>query len=92
MFAFESMVTTVAALVLLAVKLWAFVDALMRPAPAYVAAEKLTKPGWLVILGLAVVLQVLWPRPLGLFGIIGTVAAFVYLLDARPAISAVTRR
>lgn len=92
MFVFESLVMTIAALVLLAVKLWAFVDALLRPAPAYVAAEKLTKPGWLVILGLALVLQVLWRQPLGLFSIIGTVAAFVYLLDARPAIAAITRR
>jgi hypothetical protein len=33
-----------------------------------------------------------WPAPLGLFGIIGTVAAFVYLLDAKPALASVTRR
>ena len=92
MFSFESSVLGVVALVLLVVKLWAFVDALVRPAAGYVAAGKLTKPGWLVILGLALVMQVLWPHPIGLFSIIGTVAAFVYLLDARPAIGQVTRR
>lgn len=92
MFSFENSVMGIVSLVLLVVKLWAFVDALLRPKAGYVAAGKLTKPGWLVILGLALVLQILWPHPIGLFSIIGTVAAFVYLLDARPAIAEVTRR
>lgn len=83
---------TVAALGLLAVKIWAFVDALSRPAQAYVAAEKLTKQGWLVILGLTVAASLVWSSPLGIFSIIGTVAAFVYLLDAKPALASVTRR
>jgi hypothetical protein len=68
------------------------VDALMRPAAAYVAAEKLTKQAWLLILGLTLVTSLLWPRPLGLFSIVGTVAAFVYILDAKPALVSVTRR
>lgn len=91
-FVLESLAMTIAALVLLVVKLWALVDALLRPAAGFVAAGKLTKPGWLVILALAVVMQVLWQHPLGLFSIIGTIAAFVYLLDARPAIAQITRR
>ena len=74
------------------VKLWAFVDALMRRTDAFVAAGKLTKPAWLLILGLTVAAAVLFPTPLGLLSIVGTVAAFVYLLDARPAWSQVTRR
>lgn len=53
-FAFQDMVTSVSVLALLALKLWAFVDALLRPAEAYVATGKLTKPAWLLILGLAV--------------------------------------
>jgi Protein of unknown function (DUF2516) len=36
-----------------ALTLWAFVDALIRPAPGFVAAGKLTKPGWAAITGLA---------------------------------------
>ncbi|MCW2846468.1 MAG: hypothetical protein JWR90_442 [Marmoricola sp.] len=91
-FEFQNLVSSLAVLILLAVKIWAFVDALMRPAAAYVAAEKLTKNGWLLILGLAVASALVWPAPLGLFGIIGTVAAFVYLLDAKPALASVTRR
>jgi len=89
---FELTVLTIAFYALMAVKVFAFVDALTRPAAAYVAAEKLTKQGWLLILGLTVASSMLWTSPLGLFSIIGTVAAFVYLLDARPALASVTRR
>ncbi|MEO7351824.1 MAG: DUF2516 family protein [Marmoricola sp.] len=91
-FEVESTVMLVAFLALLAVKIWAFVDALTRPAAAYVAAEKLTKQAWLLILGLVVATSMLWRSPLGLFSIIGTVAAFVYLLDAKPALASITRR
>ena len=38
------------------VEAWAFIDAIIRPAPAFVAAGKLTKPIWLIILGVAFVL------------------------------------
>lgn len=91
-FAFESLVMAVAFYALLAVKIFAFVDAVTRPPAAFVAAEKLTKPAWLLILGLTVVTSLLWQSPLGLFSIIGTVAAFVYVLDVRPALASVTRR
>jgi len=91
-FAFESLVMAVAFYALMAVKIFAFVDAVTRPPAAYVAAEKLTKPAWLLILGLTVVSSFLWRSPLGLFSIVGTVAAFVYLVDARPALASVTRR
>ena len=90
-FEFESLVMELAFYALMAVKLWAFVDALIRPTAAYVAAEKLTKPAWLIILGLTVVTSLLWRSPLGLFSIVGTVAAFVYILDAKPAIASITR-
>lgn len=91
-FAFESLVMAVAFYALLAVKIFALVDALTRPPAAYVAAEKLTKPAWLLILGLTVVTSLMQQSPLGLFSIVGTVAAFVYVLDARPALASVTRR
>ena len=90
-FQFESLVWEIAFFVLLAVKVFAFVDALVRPTQAYVAAEKLTKPAWLLILGLTVVTSLLWRSPLGLFSIVGTVAAFVYILDVKPAIASITR-
>lgn len=76
--------------VLLVVKLFAFVDAATRRADAYPAAGKMTKPAWLLILGLAVACDYL----LGtlLLRMVGTVAAFVYLLDVRPALASVSRR
>ncbi len=91
-FQFESLVWEIAFFVLLAVKVFAFVDALIRPTQAYVAAEKLTKPAWLLILGLTVVTALVWPSVIGLLSIVGIVAAFVYLLDVRPALASVTRR
>jgi hypothetical protein len=91
-FQFESLVWEIAFFVLLAVKVFAFVDALVRPTQAYVAAEKLTKPAWLLILGLTVATALVWPSVIGLLSIVGIVAAFVYLLDVRPALASVTRR
>ena len=90
-FVLESLVMTVAFYALMGVKLWAFVDALTRRSEAFVATGKLTKPAWLLILGLTVATSLLWRSPLGLFSIIGTVAAFVYILDVKPALAAVTR-
>lgn len=68
-------------LALLALKLWALIDALIRPAPAYVAAGKQSKVFWVVILALAVVFV-----GIGLLGLAGIVAAIVYLVDVRPAV------
>lgn len=92
MFALQSLVMTLAFFALMGVKVWALVDAITRPAEAYVAAGKLTKQAWLLILGLTVASALLWRSPLGLFSIIGTVAAFVYLLDVKPALASLTRR
>ena len=87
-FQFESLLGEIAFFVLLAVKVFAFVDALTRPTQAYVAAGKLTKPAWLLILGLTVASVLLWPSVIGILSIVGIVAAFVYLLDVRPALVA----
>jgi Protein of unknown function (DUF2516) len=78
-------------LVLFGCKAVAFVDAVTRPPALFVAAGKQTKPFWLLILGLAVALHMVMWSPLSLFNIIGTVAAFVYLADARPAMRALRR-
>jgi hypothetical protein len=74
------------------VKGWAMVDALMRPAQAFTAADKLTKAAWLWILGLGLAAHIVFASPIGLLSIAGTIAAFVYLLDARPAVASMTRR
>ena len=67
--------------------LWAFVDALTRPAPAFVAAGKQTKQIWLLILGACVFITLIGLGGfLGLLGAVVAVAAIVYLVDVRPAV------
>lgn len=89
-FQFESTVLGWVSIALLAVKLWALVDATLRPAPAFPAADKLTKTAWLWILALAFVADLVLPNMFLMLA--GTVAAFVYLLDVRPAVASLTRR
>jgi len=74
----------------LALSVWAFVDALIRPANAYVAAGKLTKPAWLAITAIAAVI-LYFTGPLSFFGLFTVVAAIVYLVDVRPAIRGLRR-
>ncbi|HZA11579.1 DUF2516 family protein [Mycobacterium sp.] len=62
---------------------YSFIHAALQRPDAYTAAEKLTKPVWLVILGAAVLVALV----LGITGIaIAAVAAGVYLVDVRPKI------
>lgn len=91
-FDFESGVLGLLYLVLAVVKAWALIDAVARPTQAFTAVDKLTKPAWLWILGLGLVAHIVFASPIGLLSIAGTIAAFVYLLDVRPAVASVTRR
>jgi hypothetical protein len=79
-------------LVLLGVKMWALVDAILRPPQAFIAADKQTKTAWMWILGLTLVTHIAFPYPSAFLSLAGDVAAFVYILDAKPALVAVTRR
>jgi hypothetical protein len=87
----EGTIGLVVFFVLLVVKIFAFISALGYSARAYEAADKLTKPAWLIILGLGVALSFI---PVGgpIFGIATIIAALVYLVDVRPALSGLTRR
>ena len=78
----------------LGLKAFAFVNALLWPAETYTAAGKLTKPAWLAILGLGLAAQVLLinSSPLNPIHLIATIAAIVFLVDVRPAVSELTRR
>jgi hypothetical protein len=73
-------------------KAWAFIDSAARPAHSFEACNKMTKTGWMIILGLAVAVHMLDWRPIGLLNILGIVAALVYLLDVRPVLKSLTRR
>jgi Protein of unknown function (DUF2516) len=62
--------------------LYAFVHAAMQRADAYPAVDKLTKPVWLVILGIALLFAVLLKDVFG--AAVAACAAGVYLVDVRP--------
>lgn len=65
----------------LVMAVYAFVHAAIQRPDAYTATDKLTKPVWLVILGVGVLLALV----LGITGVaIAAVAAGVYLVDVRP--------
>jgi hypothetical protein len=82
----------IATLLVFIVQAWAFVDAVSHRPEAFVAADKLTKPAWLIILGIALVAHMLIWSPVSFLNLIGAVAAIVYIVDARPALRAVTGR
>jgi Protein of unknown function (DUF2516) len=77
-------VLTVLQIAVAVVTLYALVHAAMQRPDAYTAAEKMTKPVWLLILGGALLLNLLF----GATGVLGTAvaacAAGVYLVDVRP--------
>ena len=74
----------------LALAVWAFADALIRPASGFVAAGKLSKPGWAAITGLAALI-VFWQGPMSFLGLPAVIAAVVYLVDVRPAVKGLRR-
>ncbi|WP_344341231.1 DUF2516 family protein, partial [Streptomyces rhizosphaericus] len=86
----QGYVDLVVFVVLLAVKLFAFINSLLWSAESYEAAGKLTKPAWTIILGIGVLLQFI--GILFILSIAFTIAAFVYLADVRPALAGLRRR
>jgi hypothetical protein len=92
LFTIQSGFMSLLTLALFVVQAWAFIDALTRRPEAYVAADKQTKPTWLIILGVALAAHILIWNPISFLNLIGTVAAIVYIVDARPALRAVSGR
>lgn len=91
-FALQSGFLMIVSLVLFAAQAWAFIDAVSRPAQAFVAADKMTKQAWMIILGVALAAHLLLWNPFSILNLAGAVAAIVYLVDARPAMRGLTRR
>ena len=87
---FEALVFLLLYLAAQALTVWAFVDALIRPAAGYVAAGKLTKPAWAAITGIAVAVAYLF-GPMHVLGLPAIIAAVVYLVDVRPAVRGLRR-
>ena len=85
MFGISNALLAAISLAVLVLHAWALVDCVTRPANAFEAAGKLTKPAWLAITGIALALGILF-NPLGLLGLVAIVASIVYLVDVRPAV------
>lgn len=76
--------------VVVALAVWALVDALVRPATAYVAAGKLTKPAWGAITALAALIAYFVPV-FSFLWLPAVVGSIVYLVDVRPALRGMRR-
>jgi heme/copper-type cytochrome/quinol oxidase subunit 1 len=74
----------------LVVQVVALVDGALRRPAAYVAAGKMTKQRWMIILAVAVAIGFVsfLGGALGFLNIVAFVAAAVYLVDVRPAVRA----
>ena len=72
------------------VEAWAFIDALRRPTGAFPAVGKQTKPIWLIITGVAVVVGLAslayHITLISILPIVAFVAAAIYLTDVRPKV------
>ncbi|CCQ15094.1 putative uncharacterized protein [Rhodococcus sp. AW25M09] len=69
---------------------FAIFHALRQRQDAFPAAGKLTKPAWLGILAVGLLLMLIGPMVI-MFWIIGIVAIAVYLVDVRPKIDSIQR-
>lgn len=84
-FGLNNALLSLLSLAIVVVQGWALIDCVMRPSKAFEAAGKLTKPAWLAITAIALVVGLLF-GPLGILGLAGIVASIVYLVDVRPAV------
>jgi hypothetical protein len=77
---------------LLALRTWALIDCLTRKVAAFPAVDKLTKPAWVAMLVIGDLLGYLLSQsqPVGIFALLTTVLASVYLADVRPAVREVS--
>ncbi len=71
--------------------IFALIHALRQRPDAFTAVDKLTKPIWLAILGVAVLLLLLSFAGLGLFAFIAIIATGIYLADVRPKVDEIQR-
>jgi hypothetical protein len=78
------------AIIAFVVEVWALIDGLRTPAPAYEAAGKQTKQLWMIILAIANVVGLggaaKFLSILSMLPIIAFIAAAIYLADVRPAV------
>ncbi|MFE9574252.1 DUF2516 family protein [Streptomyces sp. NPDC006692] len=83
-----SLLTSVLYLGLLVIGVVALIFAVLAREDAYRAADKKTKPFWLVVLGLTVVVNLF--VPVLILQLAGLVASIVFMVDVRPALRQVS--
>lgn len=88
----QNLVVTVIWVVTLALKAYAFVDCVRRPAAAFPAIGRQTKTLWLILTGLALLTGLVPGLTLNLVGIAAVVIAIIYVFDIRPRIAEITGR
>jgi len=87
-FAIQGYFSLIVLVAMLAVKGFAFVNALSFSDEAYRAAGKQNKTGWSTGLGVGLAAQiVLMGNPLSIIHLVFLIAALVYLADVRPALT-----
>lgn len=79
-------------IILLIVKVYAFIDCVRRPAAAFPAVGRQSKILWVLLTGLAALLGLIPDQTLGLLGIAGTVIALIYIFDVRVRITEIMGR
>lgn len=91
MYDLQSLVSLVLGFAALALEIVSFVDALRRRPDAFIAAGKMTRTRWLVILGIAALVGFVFVRSVfSLPGLIAVVAAIIYWVDVKPALDQVS--
>lgn len=74
----------------LALQLWALVDCIGRKAAAFPAANKLTKPTWILLNALGFAIVLIFQSVTFLLCYIGIIVSSVYLADVRPAVKEIS--
>jgi hypothetical protein len=93
-YSIQNLVVLLLSVLAFGIEVWALIDALTQKSGSFVAAGKLTKPLWIIILAVAaalgfVALPLSGGGGLGTFNLLSiasVVAAAVYLTDVRPAV------
>ena len=83
MFEIQGLLSLALSVVLFGVKAFALIDCVARKPAQFIDASQVSRNGWLLILGLAVLAHLVMWNPLGILNLLGTVAALVYLAQLR---------
>ena len=88
----QNLIMFVLWIVLLAVKAYAFIDCMRRPAQAFPAVDRQSKTLWMILTGVALLTGLLMDQTLGIIGIAAAAVAVIYLVDVRTKIQSITGR